>query len=379
MADEGLFSNLRFTDVLFPAIATAASAYSPYAARGLNSGMNLFNTMAQFQNDTRRWKSINAEEKRLKEALEQGQVAAGEYLSPIEGRQEEIKRRYTEAYRDELDYPQGAEGATIASVPEPMSEEDFKQAMQESMTPGSEDKWALGVPPDQQAGLVGDPAGSFQGEMAASAPPKFTEAAPWYLEQQVERGLFDDPEYQALGRESALTKLMGGTMALSPGSAVATLGNSALGSQDLAQEKQRMIETIQGQDAYAENQFLRNQELKILETAEQKERAHNYALADAEKKQNWVEAATQIKNLSGDDIDGMNSKDLFTLKSRTNALIMQATQWGEAANPIVLADLYATLEYLNSKLAPGGANIVQNSGQAATAGVSTVTSDFLGN
>ena len=369
----GLFSGLKFTDIFFPAAATAASMYSPYAARGINTGLHMVNTFGQFQDSARKWKAYSAEQKLLKEQLEQGQRGTGEYLAPIEGRAGEIKRRWTDMIQDELDYPRGPEGATIASVPEPMSEEDFKKAMQESMTPGNEDKWALGVAPEQQAGLVGDPAGSFQEEMAASAPPRFTEAVPWYLEQEVDRALFDDPEYQALQREANLTKLMGARTPLSPGSTTSVLGYSALGSQDLAQEKQRMVENINLQDQYAENQFLREQELKKLETEEVRNRMEAYAELDTRKKENWVAAAG---DLADRDPSRMNHKELFSLKNQTLRLIQQGESWGEAATKEMLAELYGQLEYINTLL-PGGTDL-SGGGAGTSAAVSSVTSDFTG-
>jgi len=379
MADEGLFSNLKFTDIFFPAAATVASAYSPHAARGLQSGMNMFNTFAAFQNDARKWKEITAQQKLLKEQLEQGQAAVGEYLEPIEGRASEIERRWTEAYRDELDYPQGAEGATIASVEEPLSEEDFKQMMEQQITsPPEEGGFALGVAPEAQAGLMGDPAGQFQDRMAATAPPKFTEAAPWYLEQQVEGALFDDPEYQALQREINLSKLMGGTMGLSPGAATSVLGYSALGSQDLAQERERLATTMAEQEAYAQNRFLEGQLSKRQETQEQQNRANIWQAKKAADYEAWAQTADQIQSLTEDNINQMSLKDLITAKNRTLALIKQAEEWGEASNPLLIADLYATLEFLNTRLPTGAGVVRQPSDVGETPGSNAVLGKFGG-
>jgi hypothetical protein len=67
--NEGLFSNLRFSDIFFPAAASIASAYNPYIGYGLNTGMAMFNTMADFQHGLRSYKMAREQQRKEEEAI----------------------------------------------------------------------------------------------------------------------------------------------------------------------------------------------------------------------------------------------------------------------------------------------------------------------
>lgn len=67
--NEGLFSNLRFSDIFFPAAASIASAYNPYIGYGLNTGMAMFNTMADFQHGLRAYKMAREQQRREEEEI----------------------------------------------------------------------------------------------------------------------------------------------------------------------------------------------------------------------------------------------------------------------------------------------------------------------
>jgi hypothetical protein len=358
MADDGLFSNLKFTDILFPAAGAIASAYNPHIGRGLQSGMNLFNTMASFQGDIRKWKVLEEERKRELAALEQAQGAAGEYLGGLEGRAADIKRRYTDMFKEEMDFPQGPGGAALASVEEPMSEEDFQKAMEASIDPAAGPgifgrQNIMGVSPEGQAELAGDPVASFQAQMAASAPPPMSEAIPGLLDERVSEALSLDPQYDAVQREIALAKLMGGTMAAGPGSSIATLGHSALGSQDLAQETQRMLDAIGAQDEYAKNRFIENQYLKAMETEEVGKRAEHYAQGKAQQYDAWVKASETLRGLTDDNIGNAKFGELLRAKNQAWQLLQRADSYG-VTDPLMLADLYSTVELVNAELEKRG-------------------------
>lgn len=348
MADEGLFSGLRFTDILFPALAAGASAYNPHIGRGLQTGMNLFNSMASFQNDARKWKMAKDEADMLKENLQRGREAAGVYVGGKQQRADEIRRRLTDQMREELDFPQGPEGPAVASVEEPLSEEDFAKGLENALQPDTSRNWTMGVRPENAGEVTGDQVGRFNTAMEANAPMKFSEASPWLLEKRVDDVLFEDPEYRALQQEIALGELMGGTMGLAPGAATSVLGYSALGTQDLDQERVRMLEAINAQEDYARNRFLEGQVMKALETEEVGKRAAHYANLDKTKKENWVGAAKELASFQGDDIDQLSTKDRMTLKFRAEGLLLQAQQWGAAADPMLIADLKATIAYIDS-------------------------------
>jgi len=348
MPEQGLFSGLKFTDILFPALAAGASAYNPHIGRGLTTGMNLFNSMASFQNDARKWKAAKEEADLLKENLQQGHEAVRNYVGQKQQRADEYRRRISDQMREELDFPQGPGGVAIASVKEPLSEEDFAKGLQSALQPDTDQNWSMGVRPQDQKDLYGDQGAVLQERLDASPPPKFSEAAPWYLEQKVDSKLFDDPEYRALQQEIALGEMMGGTMALAPGAATSVLGYSALGTQDLDQERVRMLEAIKAQEGYAQNRFIEDQILKRQETEEVGKRAQSYAELDKQKKENWVAASDQVSKFNEQNINQLSLKDRMTLKFRAEALLQQAEMFGGAADPMRIADLKATIAYLDS-------------------------------
>jgi hypothetical protein len=84
MADEGLFGGMKFLDLAIPAAGAIASAYNPYVGYGLQTGMNMFNTMAGFQSNLRQWKRISEEDKRRQagiDELKRTLASHGEYLA----------------------------------------------------------------------------------------------------------------------------------------------------------------------------------------------------------------------------------------------------------------------------------------------------------
>lgn len=87
--NEGLFSNLRFSDIFFPAAASIASAYNPYIGYGLNTGMAMFNTMADFQHGLRAYKMAREQQRKEEEAL-------GTFQGGIDKNTEFLKQRLSE-------------------------------------------------------------------------------------------------------------------------------------------------------------------------------------------------------------------------------------------------------------------------------------------
>ena len=135
MADEGLFSGLKFTDVFIPAAGAVASMYNPYIGRGLQTGMNLFNTMASFKNSAQYYKHLKEQQERLDAA---GQLAAegiDTYLGPMREKAEGMagSQRFSKAIGPLLDEGETSKFTMFKDegpeLPDPNQQMTFRQAL----------------------------------------------------------------------------------------------------------------------------------------------------------------------------------------------------------------------------------------------------------
>lgn len=75
MAEEGgLFSGLKFTDIFFPAAASVASMYNPHIGRGLQTGLNMFNSFQDFQNSARYYKQLKEQNERQQAGVDEARA-----------------------------------------------------------------------------------------------------------------------------------------------------------------------------------------------------------------------------------------------------------------------------------------------------------------
>lgn len=83
--DGGLFSGLKFTDIFFPAAGAVASMYNPHIGRGLQTGMNMFNSFQDFQNSARYYKQLKEDNERQQAGIEEAKAGIGVSISDIQG------------------------------------------------------------------------------------------------------------------------------------------------------------------------------------------------------------------------------------------------------------------------------------------------------
>ena len=257
MADEGLFSNLKFTDIFFPAAAAAASAYNPHIGRGLQTGMNLFNSVAAFQHDVKGFRQQQREWEKMLEDEQRAKEAAGRYAGFVDKQvtdREEAERKAIIAQMDGATTfgVHGPEGPALASFQEPMSDEDMKQRFSEVATQIAPQEFDV-------FGGTQLPGPTLEEQFAETAAPRTSEALPWLVDERVQTSLSEDPEYAAMLERQAATNLAGGTMALGPGSSIAALGNLGLGATSAAQEKARVANYFKELEGMQEAEFMRGQ------------------------------------------------------------------------------------------------------------------------
>lgn len=86
MAENGgLFSGMKFTDLFFPAAGAIASMYNPHIGRGLQTGMNMFNSFQDFQNSARYYKQLKQQQEREQVGIDESRVGFQENIAAIEG------------------------------------------------------------------------------------------------------------------------------------------------------------------------------------------------------------------------------------------------------------------------------------------------------
>ena len=83
--DGGLFSGLKFSDIWFPAAASIASMYNPHIGRGLQTGMNLFNSFQDFQNSSRYYKQLKEQQEREQSGIDSARAGIEKEIGLIQG------------------------------------------------------------------------------------------------------------------------------------------------------------------------------------------------------------------------------------------------------------------------------------------------------
>jgi hypothetical protein len=142
------------------------------------------------------------------------------------------------------------------------------------------------------------PGPTLQEQFAENAAPKMSEALPWLLDERVQGALAQDPDYQALLERQEAARLAGGTMGLSPGASVATLGNLAQGAASGMQERARMAQVAKDIEIQRENQFIRDTHARNAQLDNALRLQEAIRQTDTIKKKNWREAAAYIAGAS---------------------------------------------------------------------------------
>jgi hypothetical protein len=328
MADEGLFSGLKFTDVLFPALAAGASAYNPYIGYGLQTGMNVFNTMGQFQNDLKKWKMIREEQERMDAAADEYKAAASQN---IEGLRSQIEQRRRYADQDlRMDLTNEILQGGGIGAPSFMPQEDLS---------------SLPLQMQQQAALQAsgpqsdiDLQGAFPDRM-----PKFSDIISAQADPMLERQMFEDPAQQALRKELAEKKLASAGIDLSPGSAVQTMGILGEQAHGTDQEMRRMQEVLRQDGMRQERDLIageisRRGQMDVIERqAEVNLAAKKEGYAAWQAVSTQIDAAMKDKGMSLEDlhdvaqdaeqaladlmmVTGENSPDVRKARIRLNGL-----------------------------------------------------------
>jgi len=142
MPEGGLFSGMKFTDIFFPAAAAAASMYNPYVGRGIQTGLNTFNTFAAFQDSQRYYKRLKEEQERMNVGGENLRAGIDRQRSRLEGKFSEFDQRPDDEFGPLLDEAQtsqlGMFGDEGPELPDPDQEMAARQSLgdMEGQSPG---------------------------------------------------------------------------------------------------------------------------------------------------------------------------------------------------------------------------------------------------
>jgi hypothetical protein len=232
----GLYGGLTFKDLLFPAAGAIASAYNPYIGYGLQTGMNMFNSFASFQNDLKHWKQQREEQEQLLAAKDDLRRGAKEFITFREGRLGEAEEVAADAAKRQM-------GQDIINRPPAV---DMPTA-----------PWMPGVSArDAVAGMVG----------GATPNPTLGEIFPNY-DQDIRSALIRDQDVIAEREALAGSRLGQSEIAASPGSAAQMLGLLSTRAHDAARERGRFNEAWKKTEESRQNEFLNKQALKNQELA----------------------------------------------------------------------------------------------------------------
>jgi hypothetical protein len=297
MAQDGLFGGLRFSDVILPLVGTAAASYSPYLARGLQTGMGLFNSLANFQNSARYWQHLRSEREREDELTKTAQLG----MDPVI---EEIIRRQG-ARRGELE--QGVRGEDIVR---------FTQA---------------------------------QGGLPDAISPEIFErgvAGPPNLEQLTERAASGDDLSNALRLYETQLGAYRAGLPLSPGASISgagTLAQQLVGSDlDMRQiaETNKLWEE-QATRQLANDAINRSEHLKSVA-----EEVKIRGVADAEKRQRVIEQTKQMAAVWDKALPDMDVQDLHQAINRYVTNIAELKKWALQGDPEAAVALSTAVEQL---------------------------------
>lgn len=324
-SQDGLFSGLRFTDILFPAAASIASAYNPYIGRGLQTGMNLFNTMANFQQSAQYWKQLKEQQEREAEQIARAQEAAGPLVS--------FQEQLAAARRAEI-------------------EEQQRRAMEGQTFQGPS---GSPVPRDSVSGL---PTGynvfgpeTLQGldELQAPTPSddlmrsagvnRFSDMIPLTMQSRTESAALNDPAYVAAMQRALGMKFQAEGLPLSPAGAMSTIGGfgqQAHGQQLDIEQARELYKTI---NEYQEDQVVRDLLLKGVSQENALE-----VLAKSEEKKintqnNWAKIQATMNAVGDESPLGMKDDVLFRNLRLAKQALDQASIFSNPNDPQQVADI----------------------------------------
>jgi len=331
----GLFSGLKFTDVFLPALAAGASAYNPHIGYGLQTGMNVFNSMAGFQQDLRNYKMIKQEQDLYEQRLKQAQEGTGVYVGEIEKDLYDFRERELSKIRGDIDQHgvYGSEGPTLAMPKDPAK---FSEVT------GMATKF----------NVFGDNTLQGQGVDAPRLIPegtRFSDLVPMHAEDQLNAALAENPDYQALQQHVRSATLAGETMGLSGGSSVSTLGILGEQAHGAALEKARMLQAYKDLQADREKDFLLNSLLKDQEYGNQLN-LQNVRTEDKIKGQtNWLEGMARIQANGGPK----NADEAWDLLTKTQGIysdFMRGYDRSDAGNAHIKTMLEEQMAYLQREV-----------------------------
>jgi hypothetical protein len=231
-SEDGLFNGLRFTDILFPAAASIASAYNPYIGRGLQTGMNLFNTMANFQQSAQYWKQLKQQREDQEQAILEGQGGLDLILERLREKQALSESQAPQAVRDaEWDKVGGLRFSDVG-VPLPVNQ-------------------------------------TLEAYQTLASPPISEDV----IQQRATSNLQEDKGYQALLDNLAYTQGLRGAFRASPAGALSTIGSLGLQMHGGELDKDQIDYTYDALNEYQDKEFVRAQKLKAIQDASVKTQA----------------------------------------------------------------------------------------------------------
>jgi len=218
----GLFSGLKFTDVFFPAAAAAASAYNPYIGRGLQTGLNVFNSMASFQDSARYYKHLKEQQEREDVGLERADKGFAADLARLRGQETSFfdQQRALDRGGPILDEGETSKFSIFGEGGPELPDPDQAAVQQQSL-----------------GGMTGESPDQFGLGMEALENPRFSDInmAESVMSEE------DQADLEALQAQIAQQELQRSFLLAAPGAAINQSGMSAYRALD---ERYRVAERI---------------------------------------------------------------------------------------------------------------------------------------
>jgi hypothetical protein len=306
MANEGLFSDLKFTDIFFPAAAAVASAYNPYVGSGIRTGLDLFNSMAGFKNNLQYWqemKRAREEQDRRNADLQEAIGGLDSYLTQRQNRLENTAGQQIRGEVDEKTLQQMFAGGMPMEIP-------GVPGMMPGFSPGAGQQWE----------------------------GRFSDLPPEVIQQQALQRLQDPTnplsgQYAALQERQAMIPVLEAGAPLNAGSVLSTLGGYGLQQHGSDLDQSRYATLAQS----AEDNFKRQVELETMKKAGWVEAAGQVSEQNIAAKAQKLEMARQyakdiyaIKDeVEEKDLTGMGYSDLIMYYGRIATAAARQNQWAD--------------------------------------------------
>lgn len=279
MAQSGVFSGLKFADIAFPAAATIASAYNPYIGYGLQTGMNLFNTAAGFQDNLRRWKHIKEQQELEDQRMDEFDRGITEHLGFLG----DISNYEADRYKRDLTGKSNEQLNTATAAAAAMP------------TAGGFNPWqALQATGAQYTDLPG---------------------AQEEIQGRYDETLLGDPGYRAARTQEETLRLAQSGMRLSPGSAMQTAGILGEQAHGAARELARIKAVQKSNEEQARLKFMLGQAEKA-GTLDMYEKQRDKDLqVKLEGLAAWEEIETRLRD-NADNPKKIPFEELVAMQSR---------------------------------------------------------------